>query len=111
MKITSSDPLILDELFNELKREHIELIKETKEDKGTMAGCTTVALIVAIAKGIDTLLNTLTFFQNQKNYYIHIKLDDGRVIKLNKLSKEKQESELRAIKKEKNIKTIDIGRA
>ena len=115
MQITSTDSLILDELANELNREHIDFTKETKEDEGTMVACTTVALVVAVGtlslKGIDTLLNILTFFQNQKNYYIHIKLNDGREIKLNRLSKEKQESELSAMKKEKNVKSIDIGRA
>ena len=33
MKITSNEPLILDELFNDLKREHIEITKETKSQQ------------------------------------------------------------------------------
>jgi len=115
MQITSTDSLILDELANELDREHIDFKKETNENEGTMVACTTIALAVAVGtlslKGIDTLLNVLTYFQNQKNYYIHIKLDDGRGIELNKLSKEKQESELSAIKKERNVISIKIGRA
>jgi len=113
MKITSNEPLILDELFNDLNREHIESVKETKELDGEMAIGTTVALVFEgtklTLKAIDTLINILTFLGKQKNHYIHIKLIDGREMKLNDLTQEKQEQELKAIKGNNQILSIDIG--
>lgn len=113
MKITSNEPLILDELFNDLNREQIEPIKETEELDGEMAIGTTVALILEATKltlkAIDRILNTLTFLGKQKNYYIHIKLKDGREMKLNDLTQTKQEEEFKAIKDKSEILSIDIG--
>jgi len=113
MRITSIEPLILDELFNDLAREQVEVVKETKELDGEMAIGTTIALILEgtklTLKAIDTLLNILTFLGKQKNYYIHIKLRDGREMKLNDLTQEKQEKELKAIKGNREVLSIEIG--
>jgi hypothetical protein len=114
VKITSNDSLLLDELYNDLRHEHIEVSKQTTIIKGSMAvDGITVGLIIAggtlALKNIDTILNLLTFLGKQKNYYIHIKLKDGREMKLNDLSKEKQEQELRGIKGSGEILSIDIG--
>lgn len=113
MTITSTQPLLLDELFNDLEREHIIFTKETKEVDASMAIGTTIALVLEgtklTFKAIDTLINILTFLGKQKNYYIHIKLKDGREMKLNDLTKEKQEQELKAIKNNATILSIDIG--
>ena len=107
MKITSNDALLLDELFNDLKREHIEVTKETKELEDAMGVVATIALILDSAEKITKLL---TFWANQKNYYIHIKLKDGKEMKLNNLSEEKQQQEFEAVKGRGEILSIDIGR-
>ena len=107
MKITSNEPLILDELFNDLKRDHIKVEKETQYVEGSMAIGETVSLIL---DSIDKILNILTFFINQKNYYIHIKLKDGREIKFNDLSEEKQQQEFEAIKDNGDVLFLEIGR-
>ena len=125
MTITSNEPLVLDELFNDLKREHIETTKETKDVDGGMAfDGTTIALIFAggtlTLKAIDTLINILNFYENKKklelerlkskkNFYIHIKLKDGREMNLNELSQEKQKQEYNAVKGKLEILTIDMG--
>jgi len=115
MKITSSEPQLLDTLYNDLKQENIHSTKETKKvDGGMSIDGVTVGLIIAggtlALKNIDTLLNLLAFLGKQKKYYIHIKLRDGREMKLNDLSKEKQELEFKAIKGNSEILSIDIGR-
>ena len=107
MTITSNDALILDELFNDLKREHIEVTKETKELEDAMGVVATIALILESAEKVTKLF---TFWANQKNYYIHIKLKDGREMKLNNLSEEKQQQEFEAVKGSGEILSIDIGR-
>ena len=109
MRIVSNNPLLLDKIFNDLEYEHIEVRKETKEIKGAMSTCTTVAIIVASLKGIDTIINLLKFWQEQRNYYIYIKLKDGRVKKLNELSQEKKEQEYQSIKNNTNIAFIEMG--
>ena len=125
MKITSNEPLILDELFNDLKREHIEITKETQSvDGGMLIDGVTIALIFAggtlTLKGIDTLLNILNFYEKKKqaelerfksetNFYIHIKLKDGRELNLNDLSKEKQKKEYNAVKSQLEILSIEMG--
>jgi len=125
MKIISVDPLILDELFNDLKREHIKVTKETKEVDGGMAlGGTTIALIFAggtlTLKAIDTLINILNFYENkkkaelerlksEKTFYIHIELKDGRKMSLNDISEEKQKSEYDAVKGQLEILSIEMG--
>jgi len=107
MKITSNEPFILDELFNDLKREHIEVEKETHNVEGSMAIGETVSLIL---ESVDKVLNILTFFINQKNYYIHIKFKDGREMKFNDLSEERQQQEFNAIKGNKEVFFLEIGR-
>ena len=107
MKIISNETLILDELFNRLKREHIEVKKETQNVEGSMAMGETVSLIL---DSIDKVLNILTFFINQKNYYIHIKFKNGREMKFNDLSEERQQQEFNAIKGNKEILFLEIGR-
>jgi len=107
MKITSIDPLLLDELFNDLEQEHISVTKETIEVKDAMGIGTTVVLILDNAVNITKLL---AFWTNQKNYYIHIKLKDGREMKLNNLSQEKQQQEFESIKGSSQVLSIDIGR-
>ena len=114
MKITSTDPLILDELFNDLKREHLNPTKESAEVKGGMGACTTIAIVVSVAgvtfKGVDTLLKVLEFLEKQKNYYISITLKDGRKKSLNALSKEEQRRELEAVNGNIQIESIESGR-
>jgi len=113
MQIVSENPLLLDQLFNDLQRERIEVTKETTEVKGGMAiGVTTAIALSALGlKAIDTLINILKFYHEQKNYYIHIELKDGREMKMNNLSKEKQEQEYSAIKRNfGEVQSIDIGR-
>ena len=107
MTIVSSETLILDELFNDFKREHIEVKKETKDVEGSMAIGETVSLIL---DSVDKVLNILTFFINQKNYYIHIKFKDGREMKFNDLSEKKQQQEFNAIKGNKEVLFLEIGR-
>jgi len=125
MTITSNEPLVLDELFNDLKREHIETTKETKDVEGGMLiDGVTIALILAggtlTFKAIDTLINILNFYENkkklelerlksEKTFYIHIKLKDGREMNLNELSQEKQKQEYNAVKGKLEILTIDMG--
>ena len=48
MKIISNDTLLLDELFNDLKHEHIHATKETKELNSEMSVGTTIALVLSI---------------------------------------------------------------
>jgi len=107
MKITSTDPLLLNELFNDLEREYITVTKETKELKDAMGIGTTIALILDSSVKITKLFS---FWINQKNYYIHIKLKDGREMKLNNLSQEKQQQEFEAVRNRGEILFIDIGR-
>ena len=107
MTITSNDALILDELFNDLKREHIEVTKETKELEDAMGAVATIALMLESA---EKVIKLFIFWANQKNYYIHIKLKDGREMKLNNLSEEKQQQEFEAVKGSGDILSIDIGR-
>lgn len=124
MKITSTDSLLLDELYNELQRKHIEVEKESREIDGSMAAGTTVALIVVGAtlflKSIDTIINILNYFEKNKllenkhlaeknNFYIHIKLKDGREMSLMDLTKEKQRQESKSIKDNLEILFIDMG--
>jgi len=125
MKIISTDPLILDELFNDLKREHIELTKETKEVDGGMAiGGATIALILGggtlTLKAVDSLLNILNFYENKKKvelerlkskkrFYIHIKLKNGKEMTLNDISEEKQKQEYDAVKGQLEILSIEMG--
>ena len=114
MKIISNEPLILDELFNDLEREHLIVEKESVEVKNGMGACTTVAIIISIAgiafKGIDTLLKVLEFLEKQKNYYISIELKDGRKKSLNALTKEEQKKELMAIDGNIHIASVESGR-
>lgn len=107
MKIISNDALLLDELFNDLKHEHIKATKETKELEDAMGAVATIALILDSAEKITKLF---TFWANQKNYYIHIKLKDGKEMKLNNLSEEKQQQEFESVKGRGEILSIDIGR-
>lgn len=112
MLIQSKDSIFLDELFNNLENEHIAVKKETQHSKGAMSatGLTTaLALGNLTLKAIDTLLKILNFFQDQQDYYIHIKLKDGREMKLNDISKEKQLEEFNAIKNNINILSIEKG--
>lgn len=109
MKIISTESLLLDKIFNDLENEHIAVIKKTQKIKGSMDTCTTIAIIVASLKGVDSIINLLKFWQEQRNYYIQITLKDGRVKKLNGLSKEKKEQEYQAIKDNNNIEIIEIG--
>jgi hypothetical protein len=112
MKILSTDSFLLDELFNDLEQEHIVVEKESQIVDGGMSatGITTAISLGSLTlKTIDTLLKVLNFFQAQKNYYIHLKLKDGREIKLNDLSKEKQVEEFNAIKDNINVIFLEKG--
>lgn len=112
MLIQSKDSLLLDKLYNELEKEHINVSKKSTDVEGAMSatGITTALSIADLTfKTIDTILKLLNFFQKQKNYYIHIKLKDGREMKLNNISEEKQIEEFNAVKDNIHVIYIDKG--
>jgi hypothetical protein len=111
MKIISDNPLLLDEVFNDLKKEHIKSEKTTKKIEGAMGDITTYIELAELGlHAIDTFIAYLAYRLSQKNNYIHFTYDDGTVVKLNNLSKKEQEIKLDALKdKFADLKSIDIG--
>jgi len=108
MKIVSDDALLLDELYVELKKEHIKATKETKPVKGAMSGAEVAAAVAIIGMGaevIEKLINLYTMYINASRInYIHVKYKDGREEQYNNLDN----NEFEEIKKQLRLDTDNI---
>lgn len=111
MKIVSKNSKLLDELFNDFKRKNIDSEKITDTIEGAMGDITIYIALGALGlQAIDTLLNYLSYRNNQKNNYIHFKYKDGTEVKFSSLSKNEKITKLQELKSTfKNLKYIDIG--
>ena len=111
MRIVSKTPLLLDEIFNDLRKEHIESEKMTQKSDGAMGDVTIYIALTALGlQGIDTFISYLAYRVSQKKNYIHFTYKDGTTIKLNNLSKEEQQVKLNDLKKQfDNLEYLEIG--
>jgi len=114
MKIVSDDSLLLDELYVELKKEHIKSTKETKHIKGAMS--VEVAVAVAIigmgVEAVEKLINLYRVWRDTKRInYIHVKYKDGRERKYNHLDdKELEEIRQKLLEDEEEIEYSETGK-
>jgi uncharacterized protein YsxB (DUF464 family) len=111
VRIVSKTPLLLDEVFNDLKKEHIKSEKMSQKSEGAMGDITTcIALSTLGIQAIDTLISYLSYRVSQKNNYIYFTYKDGRTIKLNNLSKEEQQEKLHMLKDSfDDLEYLEIG--
>lgn len=113
MKIKSDNPLLLDEIYNELKRKNIQSDKITEKIDGAMGDVTTYIALAALGvQTIDLFINYLSYRQSQKNNYLHFKYKDGIEVKFNNLSKDELKTKELQIRKDiadNKIEFIDIG--
>jgi len=113
MKIISENPLLLDEIYNDLNRKDIQSQKATKKIEGAMGDVTTyIALVALSVQSIDTLINYLSYRQSQKKNYLHFKYKDGIEVKLENLSQDElndKKEKLREDIKNDTLEFIYIG--
>ena len=116
MKIISNKPELLDELFAEFKKRHLSVEKETKQVENAQGDITLYLSVAQLAlQTISTFLDVLTYFNEKytylnNNHYIHIKFSDGRVVKLENISKEERRVKLNTLREKFNeIDFIEIG--
>ena len=90
MTITSDNSLLLDEIFNDLKRKNIKLNKETKTVEGAMGDTTSLLELMAnlTPTYIGVLISYLTYRLTQKKNYLHFKYKNGLEVKFDNLSKD-----------------------
>jgi len=90
MKITSDNSLLLDEIFNDLKRKKVDTTKNVKKIDGAMGDVTSyldLALNQAPAY-VSALIAYLTYRLTQKKNYLHFKYKNGLEVKFDNLSKD-----------------------
>ncbi|MBN2824090.1 MAG: hypothetical protein JXQ76_02110 [Campylobacterales bacterium] len=113
MKIVSDDALLLDELYVELKKEHIKATKETKTEKGAMSDEITQALELLVM-GIGVIEMVITKINawraSRRINYLHYKVKDGIEVKLNHLTDEQIEEFFEHLRKNVDkLEYIDTG--
>jgi hypothetical protein len=114
MQIISNESLLLDEVFNDLKRKKVKSTKNFKEIDGGMGDVTSyldLALNLAPVYA-GTLITYLTYRLTQKKNYLHFKYKDGVEVKFDNLSKDelkKKELQIREDIANNKLEFIYIG--
>jgi len=115
MKITSDNPHILDELYSEMRKEHLKSEKEIKQIEGAQGDIVTALAIGTFAlQSISTFIGILTYiddkYKSDVNHYIHLKYKDGLVVKLENLSMHERQDKLEHLRNKFNtLEYIEIG--
>ena len=115
MKIKSNNSELLNELYGDMFREHLD-VKRTKENVKDAQGDITLYLTIATLtlQAMSTIIDILTYFDSKhakdENHFVHIVYKNGQIVKFENLSDEEKQNKLKILKKQfDQVEYIKVG--